>query len=625
MKHQRSTRLVTNVAEEYGLQTHADRGRGLHRSWALLCVNAAAAGLLVIALGYAAGRDGNTFLGNGVFWCGYALVVLPIVVGLSRIVEFSQRDSLIVLWVLTVASFATKWMYSPLLLKFRDELQHLRGLQNAEIIGHVGATNDSLTVAHDFPGLSSVGLTVANATHLAAEPSTFVVAVVLHVFICVSVYLLFHMLLRTPRAVAIAFVAYSANSGFLSYSSDYVYENLAFPFFIIGLIAAINTYRRPDQARRWFACALVAELFCLVAHHITAIALAAVLLIVGTVELSQIRRPRNRYVIAQGLLVPVLCAAWLIWVTSSFSQYVSTYLSTISIHQPAAQAYYGNEVTSIGSAPVLNIAFALAAVAIICLSVILGFMNYSKLPIEHIKLPLLIFSSFIFIALGARALLFDGSEVLVRSEPFIYCAAAVVFAGLFDLRYRANQSTPRLSVLNREVRGLTPRSPTFAIVAVVLLVGGVCGAWPAWWLRVPQGLVEDGFERGVDAHINNAAEWVNRYLPPGGRIAADINGEVALSTRGGQQPVANVGLIFYTPTINEETRLLLQREGVDYVWVDSRLPRLVSASGAYFPGVQMVTVLRPSLPTMNKFADAPGVSKVYADGTIAIYDVRALK
>ncbi len=107
-------------------------------------------------------------------------------------------------------------------------------------------------------------------------------------------------------------------------------------------------------------------------------------------------------------------------------------------------------------------------------------------------------------------------------------------------------------------------------------------------------------------------------------MAADINGEVAVVTRGGQEPVANVGRLFYGSASVEETRRLLRSEHVDYVWVDSRLPKLVSVSGRYFPGVQPAKGLRPSLVTIERLVKAPGVSEVYDDGTIAIYDVRGL-
>ena len=623
--YRRSPRRMTTVAIGPDLSAAMTSSEGANRTWAATSMTTAAAGVFVIAVGYAIGRGGHTLIGNCAFWCGYGLIFVPLLFGVSRNRPFTHGDSLTVLTVVTVISFLTKWMYAPLRLKFPDELQHLRGLQNARSTGHIGGRNLSLTVAERFPGLSSLGSTVANATHLPLEATTFVVAALLHVMICVAVYVLFGLLLATYRSVAIAVIVYSANGGFLSYSSDYVYQNLAFPFFVLGLISLVKIYRSPAQAQRWFAVAIICEAFCLLSHHLTAIALALTLLLAGAMELAGGDQRSRRLVLALGVLAPLLCIMWLFCFASPFFHYLSQYFAHQS--SPNVTIFMGQEATSIGRAPLLNIAFALASVGIVGVGVVIGIMNRRVLLIAYIKVPILVLGSALFVSLSVRALLPSGSEVLIRSEPFIYCAGAAILGAIFGSPNRdlpSAEGAPPGARAKSITAHLSSSSPTFVVIAATLLIGGVCGAWPAWWLRVPQGFVESGFERGVDAHINNAAAWVAANLPKGGRVAADTNGEIALSTRGGQQLVADVGLIFYTPTINSQTLQLIRSEHVSYVWVDSRLPSLLSADGTYFPGVDVAKGLRPPADALNKFGSASDVSKLYDDGTIAIYDLRAL-
>ena len=81
-----------------------------------------------------------------------------------------------------------------------------------------------------------------------------------------------------------------------------------------------------------------------------------------------------------------------------------------------------------------------------------------------------------------------------------------------------------------------------------------------------------GYERSVDAYGVDAADWERDTLGPGNRVGGDVTSVSLASTYGRQDPVREVGALYYADpwTLARRRRWWTQLH-VDYLVVDRRL------------------------------------------------------
>ena len=172
------------------------------------------------------------------------------------------------------------------------------------------------------------------------------------------------------------------------------------------------------------------------------------------------------------------------------------------------------------------------------------------------------------------------------------------------------------------------------LVATTVFLGGfIIGEPPA--TRQP-GPFLVGARGAIDQHPNlAAARFAAEHLPPESRVLADRPNATLLGSVGRLDPV--FGQIDGIPI----TRVSLQRgvradrpprdrdDAIDYIAVDRRLSSRSAGSSATTwraiePGA--FTRQRPlSAEALRKFDDVPGLSRVYDNGAIAIYDTSGLR
>jgi hypothetical protein len=237
-----------------------------------------------------------------------------------------------------------------------------------------------------------------------------------------------------------------------------------------------------------------------------------------------------------------------------------------------------------------------------------------------------------FVTTAVRFVGNEGPELAGRASTFAYVPMAMVAAGVLH-RWRPQLRAPRRpAALARLLRPVLPRR-TIALpqavlgsaIAVLLMVGARVGGWPPYWEQLPGPYLVSGFERSVDGEGVDAAFWTHDWLGPGNRVAADLTGVALVSTYGAQDPVAEASQLYYDPGWGLDDELLLSSLGVDYLWVDDRTSQQLPVSGAYFlVDPQSGRHTRP-IPAGNlsKFDTVAGANRVFDNGHIRIYDMRA--
>jgi hypothetical protein len=224
------------------------------------------------------------------------------------------------------------------------------------------------------------------------------------------------------------------------------------------------------------------------------------------------------------------------------------------------------------------------------------------------------------VSLGLR-LTQAGSETSQRASEFVFVGVAFL-AGL----------------LVREVRwprGWWLRSAkrlVLTAVALVVFLGGiVIGELPA--TRQPGPFLVGAEDRSISPQGLAAAQFAASDLPAASRILVDRPNGTLLASYGHLNPVFGqidgipVARVFFSEKFDRLDRRVIKDDLIDYIVVDRRLSRALPVLGYYFESDEAGAFSRKrpiSISSLNKFRHAAGLSKIYVNGPIAIYDTAGL-
>ena len=623
-------RLPTAAIPSSRSRPAAPRATGLHRpaggnvGWPAafpLIALLSSVGTLAVAAAYAAGREGWPYL-SALYWPGQLLVYVPIALRAYSPRLTRPAEGFALLLLLCVQQTLLFRMYSPLALKFPDELQHWRGTVNVIQSGTLDQANFSLPVAVHYPGLEALGGAVSASTGLPVTATAFIVAALLHLLLVCALYVLCLRIRADWRVATLACIIYAANPHYMFFDAMYIYQSLALPFLLLA-VWALRLLRLPGRAAGSWVVLLIAIGVVTVSHHITSFVMVALLGSLAAAGLCRSRPARELRPMAAWLVATAAVLAWVLLVARDVVGYLAPPLAQLGAS--ATGLLHGQfGATAPGAAPLaepLDERLAtIGALGILVFLVVRG--SRGLWPERHAEpwtLLLIGGALLIFVAGALRLVASDGAELSGRSSTFIYIPVALVAAiALRDIRSRpGRQGTGR-----RGPALLGGAAP--AVAAAVILMGGVADGWPPIWDRLPGPYLATGFERSVDPQGVAAAEWALGAVGPGHRWAQDSTGNSLLGTIGDQNTVRAVGVLFDGKGADAAARSLVKHEDIQFLAVDLRDSMQLPASGAYFPVDPNAERYRSPLPRTD--LEAPdrvsGVSRIYDSGDICLYDLR---
>lgn len=160
-------------------------------------------------------------------------------------------------------------------------------------------------------------------------------------------------------------------------------------------------------------------------------------------------------------------------------------------------------------------------------------------------------------------------------------------------------------------------------MVVLLGLGGVASGWPPYYARLPGAFRVEAWERSVDQQNLQLANWAATNLTADNGVASDYTTASILASIGDQAAPNNVASLFLSKGVSASQIRLVARQRITFIVVDLRLATQIPADGYYFvndPRQGRYTSPIP-LSDLTKFASVPGLSRVFDDGTIAVYDV----
>ncbi|UQU68291.1 hypothetical protein COUCH_19255 [Couchioplanes caeruleus] len=588
-----------------------------------------ALGVLMVALAYAGGRVDT---GNAPFayWGGQVVVFTPVVVRLLSRRMAGAAESFVLVMGLALNQYLLKWMYSPDQFRFPDELQHWLATTIIVQSGQLFQPNPALPPAVHFPGLAEMGAAVTSMTGLPVTAAGVIVAGVAHL---VFVAVLFSAVLRASNSPAVAGVCcatYATALHYLFFNSMFLYQTAALPFFMLAIWATRRW--RTEGGWPFLTLAVCCAGLTTVSHHVTAFALVLTLTLLAVAELV-VQKPRRWSALIMPAIAAAVVALWLLTVARDVVGYLEAPVEqvgrTISdLVNGRDQAASTTAAVSVGQLVVQGTGL----LGLFVLYVALVRDMIQRHDRDTWRWAAVAGGAIFFAGNGVRFLGQNGPEIAGRLSTFTYVpisilAAIALVRGVQIIpakdaeghRWRA--APPAIDVIAPGGWNLYSRVAAGSAMITLLMIGARAGGWPPLGSILPGPYLAGGFERSVDAYGVDAADWEHRALGPGNRVGGDVTSVSLASTYGRQDPVREVGPLYYADQWGLEQDRMVADLAIEYLVVDRRLSEQLPEGEAYFendPNAGSIT--RPlTAAQISKFDSLTEVDRLYDNGTVRVY------
>jgi hypothetical protein len=572
-------------------------------------------GLLVCSIANALSRTAHdpTPL---IFWAGVLLLAVPIFHRLTA-KEASARERLFLVCLLGLSLYCVKVFRDAPLFTFSDELVHAYNANQIADHHHLFRSNPILEVTPYYPGLEGAASALMKLTGISTYAAGVILIAASRLVLIAALFLLFQRVSGSARVAGLGTAIYAGNFNFLYWGAQFSYESLALPLLMMLMMAAAEREAAPKQAlRAWAAPIVLAMMAIVVTHHLTSYATAGVLAalsLAGWYVHRNWRAPNPWRFAVFGIL---LALAWLLVVASSTVGYLSPVLSnafdaisnTVG-GEDAPRGLFQGAGSTVPPTPLAAKAVALLAVVLLAAGLPFGLRallrRFRRQPFA--------------LLFGIAAIGFFGTLVLRLAPPAWETgnrASEFLFIGLAFVLACACAEALRRNLFKSATR------PLAAAAIGVVLVGGAIAGWP-WDSLMAQPMRISASGRTVPSPPLALAEWAQHEVPEG-RFAANTSDAGLLLVPGGKVALSgtspDVEDILDGESLGDWELPLLERNKLRYVAVDRRAVGSDTLRGYFFERRDDRGELRPK-SVVAKFNPVPGVSRVYSNGPITVFDL----
>ncbi|MCM3887282.1 hypothetical protein [Frankia sp. R82] len=623
-------------------------------------------GLLLLSYCVIRGRTGqDQATTESLYWVALAIIFLP---AAARILaaHTGLRERVALSLALPLALQVSRTVLYPTRFMFHDELVHEAVLHHIQDSHHLFTPNSLLPVTPYYPGLEVVTDGMHELTGLSSHTAAAVVLVLARLLLSGSIIGIVRELTGSTRAGCVASLVYVCNPQFIFFNGQFSYQTLALPLAVFtvylvltrrlpgepvgpvlgdagdaGDAGTIALAVGPGTRRGWWRvgslrpllrslllpCAsLVTVVF---SHHLTSMLLVAAVWVWLSLTLLLHRRDRRPRTSAPALAVLGLIGT-VVLLAASFrpGNTLGSYLmgiyegsagdiAKLSKGQQTHQMFHDSSGIS---TPRWQQYASFGSILVVLAGLIPALVKARVWIRRRVALAVVLsLLALLYPVIPAGHLTAATSEVGDRASGFAFLGVGFVVAWLLDGSLR-RPSLPRLGV---------------ATTAFLLaFVGGeIIGAGPVW-LRVPGSYLVSADPRSVDADSLAAATWLADNVPPGQQVFADRVSGLLAEAVGRQHTVRHVGSgidaspVLLGPTDTRIDTRLIRRANLSYVIVDRRDATDLPHVGVYIESGELDGEDRQvpvAVAALDKFSQVNGAHRIYDNGSIVIYDVRALR
>ena len=591
----------------------------------------AAAGLILIALGNNAAREGHAGA-QPLFWAGLAVIYAPIAFrlfgsGAGR----AERIGLVLTLALSLYLF--KVLRSPAEFVRFDELGWWRATREAVLTGHLFEPNPLNPATAGFPSLAAVTAALSELSGLSIFHAGLIVIGLARAVLVLALFLFLERITGSARGAGVGIAVYACNPSFLYFDAQFGYESLALAVAAAFLLAALRWARIERIAvgpEVLGTAALVTVLACglAVTHHMSSLAMIGFAALWLLLWRLMIRRGETAEMRFMGPLLPALAIAvafalWFALVAGGetihelggvFSRAFHSIVDLITGQNGSKQLFSGASE----SQPLAARALAITSVVPILVLLVAGLrVIWRERVRDSLWLTLCCVAVLYPVSLGLR-LTQAGSETSQRASEFVFLGVAFLAAVLVARRSdRGRWVLPRIAL---------------TVAALLTFVGAfLLGELQA--TRQPGPYLVGAEDRSVTPQGVAAAGFAAAHLPPHSRVLSDRTTATLLGSYGGMDPIfgryADISLprVLFAPRFEHADERVIHGQSLSFVVVDRRLSREIPLIGYYVESDEPGAFLRRRAvgpAVLEKLRSVPNVSKIYSNGQIVVYDTSEL-
>lgn len=577
---------------------------------------------------------------DGLFWNGLALLFLPLAIRIAA-PTVARTERVWLLLVLAECTFALKFLTDPSGFVQFDEFLHWKTAQDLLTTQHLFSPNPLLPVSPFYPGLELVTTALVNLSGLSVFLAATMVIILFRAVFIVALFAFYDRLSGSARLAGIASLIYMGNSGYILFNSQFAYESLAVVFMAVAMLAEIEADAR--RASLWRTVAMTFPLLCAVAvtHHITGyfIALFFCSLVLLTICSRRPQRVAPMLLVAGGAAASMGLWQWFIgnptenYLGPMVIEGAGELVRIINGSGPPRQFFSLAE--DVITAPKWLQYEGIAWVLILAVLLAGGFFSscarasaspgragwfavfdLARRRWHNSRLLVVSLLAFGWPLSVAMRLTVTGWQVGNRMAAFAFVGVGMVAAFGVAQFWR------------------TPQQHMAALLAggalTLISVGGAISGWGVAAVR--SRFVVEGDALSIEPMGIDAARWARRWLGPGNGFVADRDNTVLLATYGRQDIITAAAVdpppafLFLAPMVWQPLIDEITQAQIDYLLVDMRMTTHRPYLSMFFePGEPTEIENAPLEPEpLQKWDEQPGVSRVFDDGWIRIYDVRKL-
>jgi hypothetical protein len=608
----------------------------------------------MVALGNNAAREASG-TAQPLFWSGLIVIYTPIVFRLLS-TSASRAERIALVLTLGLAFFVVKILYSPANPTPYDEFATWRQTYDLLHTGHFFSFNPLVEGYAGFPGLETMTATVSTLAGLSIFHAGLVVIGVARAISLLALFLFLEWVTRSSRAAGIGVAVYACNPSFLYFDSEIGHESLALLIGAALLLVALHWYERDRRERSpRVGSALVITMAVLAAaltitHHMTSYAVALLFLVWAILAALAARagsgwfgegRPsadsgigaaRLRAFLLHSPALPALlmvgtAAAWFVFVAGGYTVNelggtvtgsVEALVRVILGESRTKTLFQGGGQTNSTAARALAVGSLIPLLALIPLGLRRIWRAVDSSPLRRtLALVAVLFP----LTLGLR-LTFAGSETSQRASEFVFVGLAFLAAVLVsELRWPERWARR------------TAKAAALSVVATAMFLGGfIVSALPA--NRQPGPFLVSAEARSISAAGLTAAQFAAENLPPGSRVLADRPDATLLGSYGHLNPIFGqihgipITRVLLGDRFDQRDRRVVKGDVIEYIVVDRRQRRELPLIGYYVESFEPGAFTRRtpiSRLALRKFDSVPGLSRIFINRAIAIYDTAGLR
>lgn len=581
-----------------------------------LIVFASGAGLLVCSVANALMRAGES-PSQLLYWAGILLIAVPILYRLTS-EDASPGERLALVCLLGLALYGVKLVRDAPIFTFADEFLHGYNSNQVSHYHHLFHGNPILETSRYYPGLEGATSALRTTTGLSAYAAGAIVIGAARLTAMSAMFVLFWRVSGSDRIAGIGTAIFTGNFNFLFWSAQFSYQSMAFPMFLLILLAVMEMDWAARAARgAWEALAALTITAVVITHHITSYAVAVTLVALSVLS-ARARRAANPWRLA--VLAVVLTTIWLVVVASSTVGYITptitnaidSTLHTASGEAPTRDLFQGATASgTIEQTPTLARVVSLFAVLLLAAGLPFGlrtvWRRYRRQPIA------VLFGIAAVGFFGALALrLTPGAwESGNRASEFLFIGLAFVLGCVGLERWR-----PR----GREWLGRVLAGAALTII----LVGGAIAGWP-WDSQLAHALKTHSQEgAAISSPPLAMAEWAEKQDSERNYGALTATSRMLLDP--GDQKVysdfeANLVEVIPATRIVPFQEELLHEKQIRFVVIDRRPVGTDGIRGFFFSERDRSTSGWLPRAAVTKFEKVPGATRIYDSGSIVIYSI----